>query len=121
MICDTGGETQYYQAPEVLLDAREMSFSSDIWSMCFVSLEWISGVKSWQMSGKRNHIKMKTDHKEPCQLSRVSNNIREILTPGLSYIYNERPCAEEMRQKIHEPCSSGEYNYTYGSHKETIK
>ena len=102
------GGTFPYTAPEVLVGVPDKGKmlsqpSSDIWSMCCTLIEWYTGEHPWTYQATTDKPKKQVKNKQkagqqPDQLTKVSSDVRSVLAVGLTYLYEERPSASQMKE-----------------------
>lgn len=103
--------TPVYMAPECLLKETQSTTSSDIWSLGCTAIELYTGHDVWDVETYENDdsdVQKLTDllkeRKKPHALEHVPSTmpqqLLDLIRRCLSYTQSERPCAEEMIEKI---------------------
>lgn len=85
-----------YMSPEVYVDDKEATFSSDIWSLGCVINEIFVQTITWYKEMDKEHLMQILRNRRVPNLSGVPAFLLEMLGKCFSYDPQKRPSAEEL-------------------------
>lgn len=98
--CGPQGGTESYVAPELLLDDKECTTMSDMWSLGVTYLEMFTNSVPWKCNSRRGLLGMLNKQEPPHALGELQPCHDDVVKPLIEYDPQSRKTASDLVQLL---------------------